>query len=128
MREVRHERAAGVVDLARPVAAGAVRQRPLDAALEVPRRTQAHAVGRESYLLSDGDQCLAGVAQRQGPGPSGNLGLDRAHADQPPGHLPILCAQRHRRLRSRQAVPPLNALPVDNIVAKARSVVMSTVV
>ena len=45
-REVRHERAVSAVDLARPVAVGAIRQSALDAALEVPRRARAHAVGR----------------------------------------------------------------------------------
>ena len=45
-REVDHEGAVGVVDLARPTAVGAIRQSALDAALEVPRRARAHAVGR----------------------------------------------------------------------------------
>ena len=45
-REVRHERAVSAVDLARPTAVGAIRQSALDAALEVPRRARAHAVGR----------------------------------------------------------------------------------
>ena len=45
-REVRHERAVSAVDLARPAAVGAIRQSALDAALEVPRRARAHAVGR----------------------------------------------------------------------------------
>ena len=53
-REVRHERAVSAVDLARPAAVGAIRQSALDAALEVPRRTRAHAVGRASDLLGDG--------------------------------------------------------------------------
>ena len=52
-REVDHERAVGVVDLARPAAAGAVRQGVLDAALEVLRHAQAHAVDREPHPLGD---------------------------------------------------------------------------
>ena len=107
-REVDHERAVGVVDLARPAAAGAIRQGALDAALEVPRRARAHAVGREPDPLGDGARRLAGVAQQQDPGPGGDLG--RAHAGQAPGHLPVLRAQRHRRPRPRQAVPPVLAL------------------
>ena len=35
--------------------------------------------------------------------------LGRAHAGQPPGPLPVLCAQRHRRLRHSQPVPPVLA-------------------
>ena len=109
-REVDHERAVGVVDLARPAAAGAVRRGVLDAALEVLRRARAHAVGREPHPLVDGYQRLAGVAQQQDPGPGGGLGLGRAHAGQPLEHLPVLLSQRHRRLRPRQTVPPVLAL------------------
>ena len=53
-REVRHERAVSAVDLARPAAVGAIRQGALDAALEVPRRARAHAVGRAPDPPGDG--------------------------------------------------------------------------
>ena len=109
-REVDHEGAVGVVDLARPAAAGAVRQGALDAALEALRRARAHAVGREPHPLGDGGQRLAGVAQQQDPGPGGGLGLSHAHAGQPLEPLPVPLPQRHRRLRPCQTVPPVFAL------------------
>ena len=57
--------------LARPAAVGIVARSPLDAAPGVPRRAQAHAVGRAPDPPSDG----AGVAQRRDPGLGGGLGV-----------------------------------------------------
>ena len=74
----------------------------------VPRRARVHAVSREPDLLGDGTRRLAGVAQQRSPGPGG--GLCRARAGQPPGPLPVLCAQHDHRLRPRQTVPPVLAL------------------
>ena len=51
---------------------------------------------------------LAGVARQQDPGPGGDLG--RAHAGQPLGPLPVSRAQRDRRPRPCQIVPPVPAL------------------
>ncbi len=78
-------------------------------------KTSASVQTLEDSQLPEGDVTVAveysTVNYKDGlcVGPGGGLGLGRAHAGQAPGHLPVLRAQCHRRLRPRQAVPPVLA-------------------
>ena len=78
----------------------------LDAAPEVLRRAQAYAIDCAPDLLDDKSRRLAEVARQRDLGLGGDLDLSRAHAGQPSGPLPVLCARHDRRPRPYILPPP----------------------
>ena len=81
----------------------------LDAAPEVLRRAQAYAIDCAPDLLDDKSRRLAGVARQRDLGLGGDLDLSRAHAGQPSGPLPVLCARHDRRPRPYPRPPSTGA-------------------